>query len=174
MSVPLSQTKRALIELLRRVPYFSGFTDAELRSLIDQGYRQVMAPKQIICQEDDLGDSFYIVLSGVVEVISARTGMYIATLQEGDFFGEIALLTGTPRTATVRTVVDTKLFVLDREHLQNLLLEHPDLAEQIAETLSERQHMLISLGVIKEEELVNSQETYLSLVRQHLNTVFGL
>jgi CRP-like cAMP-binding protein len=74
-------------------------------------------------------------------------------LHEGDFFGEISLLTGAPRTATVRSVSDVTLFVLNREHLGDVLKEHSNLTTQIATKLVERQQNLSSLGIVDLEKL---------------------
>jgi len=167
-------TKRALKDLLRRITYFEECSELELRSLIEQGYRQFVNSSDIICREGDAGDSFYIILAGSVEVLSLRTDRYIDTFNEGDFFGEIAVLTGTPRTATVRALQDTTLFIVDRDHLQKLLKSYPNLAEQIAQKLSERQQMLIDMNIINLEDLTKSGETPFMRIKKHLQTLFGL
>jgi CRP-like cAMP-binding protein len=174
MTFPLSQTKQMIVELVKQMPYFEQFSDVELRALVNQGHRQIVDPNQIICHEDDPGDAFYIVLSGAVQVISPRTGKYIATLNPGDIFGEIALLTGTPRTATVRAATATKLFVLDRDHLQMLLENHQDLAVYLAQKLSERQQTLINLGVITAADLTHPRENTFKLVRDRIYQLFGV
>jgi len=165
---------RTLPNLLRRVTYFEKCTDNELLALITNGYRKTFAPDIIVCQEDEPSDCFYIILSGSVEVISRRVEKSIATLHEGDFFGEVSLLTGTPRTATVQTLTETILFVVDRLQLQRLLFNHKNLAEQIAIQLSERQQNLISMGLLNEEDLKKSGETALMWVRRRLNLIFGV
>lgn len=169
-----SFSNHTLRDLLRRVTYFEKCTDSELLALIANGYRQTFPPNYIVCKEDEPSDCFYIILSGTVEVISKRAEKYIATLHEGDFFGEISLLTGTPRTATVQTFNETILFVVDRLQLQRLLFNHKNLAEQIALTLSERQQTLISLGLLNEDDLKKSGETALMWVRRRLNLLFGV
>lgn len=167
-------SKRALRDLLRRITYFEQCSDLELRSLIEQGYRQSVNASEIICREGDLGNSLYIVLAGSVEVVSLRTGQFIYTFNEGDFFGEIAVLTGTTRTATVRALQDTTLFVVDHDHLQKLLKNHPNLAEQIALKLSERQQILIEMGLINADDLNKSGETPFIWIKRHLQTLFRL
>lgn len=166
--------KRALRDLLRRITYFEQCNDLELRSLIEQGYRKYASPQEIICREGEIGNSLYIVLSGTVEVVSLRTGQYIYTFKEGDFFGEIAVLTGTPRTATVRALEESILFVVDHNHLQKLLKSHPNLAEQIAQKLTERQQILIDMGLMNPDDLQKTGETPLVWVKKHLQTLFGL
>jgi potassium-dependent mechanosensitive channel len=169
-----SVTKRSLRDLLRRVSYFERCTDTELLAVIASGYREHFSLGQVICKQDDPSDSFYIILSGSVEIISERTNTQLATLQHGDFFGEIALLTGTPRTATVKALSDTTLFVIGQQQLQKLLTEHKELGEQIALKLSERQQILIDMGLLNAEELRKSESAAITWVRNRLNTIFGI
>ncbi|PZO44609.1 MAG: hypothetical protein DCF19_02365 [Pseudanabaena frigida] len=179
ISSPLNTTSdvstRNLRDLLRRTSYFERCTEVELFALIARGYRKHFDIGEVICQENDPSEEFYIILAGAVEVFSEKNNQAIATLGEGDFFGEISLLTGTPRTATVRALApDTVLFVVERQQLQKLLSEHRELGEQIALKLSERQQVLISLGLLNEEELQRSQYAALSWVRDRLNILFGI
>jgi CRP-like cAMP-binding protein len=148
-----------------------GMSRLELRRLIEYGYRQLFPTGQIVCQENDPGDSFYIILSGSVEVFSQRTEKYIATLHAGEFFGEMSLLLGTPRSATVRTLEDSILFVVCHNDLQQLLVEHQDLADEIAQKLSERQQVLRNLGLLDEGA---SEETPFIRIRKQIQTLFGI
>jgi CRP-like cAMP-binding protein len=157
---------------LRRVSYFEKCSDLELRELIEYGYRQLFPSDQIVCWENEPGESFYLILSGSVEVFSQRTEKYIATLHAGEFFGEISLLMGTPRTASVRTLENTILFVVDRNDLQNLLVNHPSLADQIAQKLSERRDSLQNLGLLA--DTTDLQETALEKIRKQINIIFGI
>ncbi|WP_373534416.1 cyclic nucleotide-binding domain-containing protein [Microcoleus sp.] len=160
-----------LRDLLRRVTYFEQCTDLELRQLIEYGYRQMFPAGQIVCKENAPGDSFYIILSGAVEVLSQKTDQYIATLHEGEFFGEISLLLGTPRTATVKTSEDSILFVVERHDLQKLLIEQPNLADQIARKLSERQQALRDLGLLYGDSL--EQAPFIK-IRKRIQVLFGI
>ena len=130
---------------------------------------------EIICKENEPGEEFYIILSGSVEISSGRNKQAITTLGQGDFFGEISLLTGTPRIASVRSeTFDTVLFIVERQQLAKLLSKYKELGEQIALKLAERKQILISLGLLNEEELQKSQYTALSWVRNRLNAIFGI
>ncbi|MEG4346703.1 mechanosensitive ion channel [Microcoleus sp. A003_D6] len=160
-----------LRDLLRRVTYFEQCTDLELRQLIEYGYRQLFPAGQVVCKENDPGDSFYIILSGTVEVLSQKADQYIATLHEGEFFGEISLLLGTPRTATVKTSEDAILFVVERHDLQKLLIEQPNLADQIARKLSERQQALRDLGLLDNDSL---GQTPFIKIRKRIQVLFGI
>ena len=168
---PKSPNNWTLRDLLRRVTYFEQCTDLELRQLIEYGYRQLFPAGQIVCKENDPGDSFYIILSGAVEVLSEKADQYIATLHEGEFFGEISLLLGTPRTATVKTREDAILFVVERHDLQKLLVEQPNLADQIAQKLSERQQALRDLGLLDDDSL---DHTPFIKIRKRIQVLFGI
>ncbi|MEG3862488.1 cyclic nucleotide-binding domain-containing protein [Microcoleus sp. herbarium12] len=170
-SGPKSPNNWTLRDLLRRVTYFEQCTDLELRQLIEYGYRQLFPAGQIVCKENDPGDSFYIILSGAVEVLSQKADQYIATLHEGEFFGEISLLLGTPRTATVKTREDAILFVVERHDLQKLLIEQPNLADQIAQKLSERQQALRDLGLLDDDSL---DHTPFIKIRKRIQVLFGI
>ncbi len=171
-TISKSPNNWTLRDLLRRVSYFEKCSDLELRELIEYGYRQLFPSDQVICWENEPGESCYLILSGSVEVFSQRTDKYIATLHDGEFFGEISLLMGTPRTASVRTLEDTILFVVDRNDLQNLLVNHPSLADQIAQKLSERRDSLRNLGLLADE--TDLQETALERIRKQINIIFGI
>jgi len=108
-----------LRDLLRKVSYFQQCGDIELRQVIEKGYRKKLASGEIICRENESGDSFYIILSGVVEVFVESISQQVALRRAGEFIGEMSLLMGTPRTATLRTLEETILFVVDRDNLQS-------------------------------------------------------
>lgn len=161
-----------LRDLLRRVAYFEHCSELELRQLIEYGYRQLFPAHQVICRENDPGDSFYIILTGCVEVFSQRANQYIATLHAGEFFGEMSLLLGMPRSATVRTLVESTLFIVDRRDLQKLLVNHQELADQIAHKLAERQQVLREMGLSTEGGLPS--DTPFFWMRRQIQTLFGI
>lgn len=159
-----------LRELLRRISYFERCSDMELLQLIEYGYRQLFPAEQVVCEEGSPGDSFYIILKGSVEIFSRRVEQYIATLNEGEFFGEMSLLMGIPRSATVRTLEDSVLFIIERKDLQRLLEHHPGLADQIAHKLLERQQTLQDMGILS----ALSEDSPLERIRRRLQTLFGI
>lgn len=168
----------ALRDLLRKVSYFENFTDLEMLRLIEKGYRQLMNSQKFVFREDDPGDSFHIILSGSVEIIAEKTNKQLRILYAGDFFGELALLMGIPRTASVRTLENTTLFVVSRNGFQKLLASYPRLGDQIAEKLVERkqeliqrQQMLRELGLLDETDLENNPMVW---IRNRMKTLFGV
>jgi CRP-like cAMP-binding protein len=78
-------------------------------------------------RQDDPGDRFYIIERGMVTV--SKNGRRVATLEGGDFFGEIALLREIPRTATVTARKDTRLYALERHDFLEAVTGHPQSAE---------------------------------------------
>lgn len=147
------KTEPSLADLLRNISCFSRCSNAELQMLIELGNRQFYGVGEIICSEGDPGDAFYIVLEGSVEVRSEHLNQILATLYEGEFFGEIAVLTGMPRSATVRALEETVLFVVHRSAVQRLLQAQPQLAEDIAHELAARQQVLQELGLVNSQEI---------------------
>lgn len=171
-SISKHPTTSTLSELLRKVCYFEQLNDIELRQIIEEGYRKSLEADEIVCRENDPGDSFYIILSGSVEVFVESIGKQVAIRQAGEFIGEMSLLMGTPRTATLRTLEKTTLFVVDRGNLQNLLKKHQGLADTISEELSKRQETLERLGI--KLESADKQETPFVQIRKRIQCLFGI
>jgi len=109
-----------------------------------------LAGREIVHQNDP-GDQFYIIVRGRVEVWrnDESTGEHtcMAVLQDGDYFGEITLITGFPRTATVRTTTVCTCISIGRGQFERLIDKYPDLRRELSETAKQR--MLESTGAIR-------------------------
>jgi len=165
-------------DLLMQVTYFENFTDVELRKLIEVGYRKRLKPLDFLFHEGDAGDTFYIILSGSVEVFVEKINKHLTTLKAGKFFGELALMLGIPRTASVRAIEDSILFAIHKKGFEKILHENPELAEVIVqelgkhqEELSERQNELRELGLVDAEE---DDKNPVVWVRNRLKNLFNL
>ncbi|MGL5061614.1 MAG: mechanosensitive ion channel domain-containing protein [Microcoleus sp.] len=170
--------KSSLSGLLRQVKYFENLNDIELRQLIEVGCRQRLRSQEFLFRENDPGDAFYIILSGSVEVFVEAIDKHLTNLEAGKFFGELSLMLGIPRTASVRAVEDTVLFAIHSKGFQKILTERPDLAEQIIqeiakhqEELRERQQQLRELGLVDAAE---NDQNPVEWVRKRLKELFGL
>jgi CRP/FNR family transcriptional regulator, cyclic AMP receptor protein len=121
---------------LQRVPLFSGFNEDELRRVAELS-KIVEAPVEtVITQIGEAGDSFFIIIDGMATV---RTTVGAGgQLQPGDFFGEMSLLDGEPRSATIVAATDLRLLFVDRSHFWRLLDGSPDLMRRILTILSRR------------------------------------
>lgn len=129
-------SRDARIRHLQRVPLFSGFTETELRRIADLT-RIVEAPAgTAITQIGQPGDSFFVIIDGTVAV---QTPVGVGSqLQPGDWFGEMSLLDGEPRSATIVATTAVRLLVVDRAHFWRLLDETPDLVRTMLKILSRR------------------------------------
>ena len=121
---------------LQRVPLFSGFNEDDLRRVAELS-RIVEAPVgTVITQIGDAGESFFVIIDGMAGV---RTPVGPGSeLHPGDFFGEMSLLDGEPRSATIVATTDLRLLVVDRTHFWRLLDETPELIRRILTILSRR------------------------------------
>ncbi|MFG3818747.1 cyclic nucleotide-binding domain-containing protein [Limnothrix redekei] len=174
-----SETRSSLLtESLKRVHYFSHLNDLDLRRVIECGYRQRLKPDEILFREGDPGNSFYIVLSGSVKVFVAELDKHLTDLAAGSFFGELALMLGIPRTATVSANEETLLFAINQQGFTELLRKHPPIAEVIVRELSvrqeelrDRQAQLRALGLIAADE---DDSNPVQWVRKRIARLFDL
>lgn len=121
---------------LRRVPLFSGFAEDELRRVA--GISRILeAPAgTVLTRIGTPGESFFVMIDGKAAV---QTQIGVGDpLQPGYFFGEMSLLDGEPRSATITAMTDVRLLVVERSHFWRLLDETPELTRQILMVLSRR------------------------------------
>ena len=141
MSVVVNETEQ-LVQFLKNVKLFAELSSDSLAKLGKCLKTAEFPPAEVIVREGAPGVSMYIVKSGLVEVRKKdpATGIdfLVAQLSEGSAFGEMSLLTGKPRTATVTTVQPTVVFTLTRADFRNLLTTHPEISLGLARILAER------------------------------------
>ena len=126
----------ARIRHLQRVPLFSGFNEKELRRVAELARIVDIPAGTAVTQIGEPGNSFFVIIDGTVAVRTpVGTG---AQLQPGEFFGEMSLLDGEPRSATIAAMTDLRLLVVDRSHFWRLLDETPDLIRGMLTILSRR------------------------------------
>lgn len=126
---------------LHHIKLFQGLSNVEFAKILGKlDQRKLPAGVALFRQGDD-GDSMYIIARGKVELFAERpdgTSQPIALLGEGDTIGEMALLTGEPRSASAIAALETKLFVMDMETFQSLIAEHPAISSYFIQVLSQR------------------------------------
>ena len=126
-------------DVIQKVPFFKGASDELTREIALLMRPVVYTPGDYVFRAGEPGREMYFISRGRLEVI-ARDGTTVFTsLTDGDFFGEIALLLGQPRTASVRAVDYCDLYALDKEMFDRVLGNHPDFAEHIKAMTRERQ-----------------------------------
>ncbi len=128
------------VELLRRVPLFSGIEPAKLKLLAYTSEVVTYNPGQVLFRMGDAGDAAYVIIQGAAEVsVSTDAGdIPVAQLKDGDFLGEIAILCDTPRTATVTARSELKTLRIRKEPFFELLRQFPEMAIEMTRLLAER------------------------------------
>src|SRR5262245_21006258 len=122
--------------LLANVPLFERCSRRDLARIAAIAHETDFPPATAVVTEGEVGSEMFIVLEGEVDV--RRGGRKLATLRQGDFFGEIALITGSARTATVTTGTRLRALVISRDDFRKLLYDSPALQLQLLQEVGER------------------------------------
>jgi voltage-gated potassium channel len=125
-------------DLLAKVPVLKDAGPEVLRDLVVALRPAVYLPGDLICTWGSQGDEMYFIVHGAVEVLDQH-GKALARLHDGDFFGEVALLTNSPRNATARAEAFCDLYVLDRATFERVAAQHPLFHASIDEKARARQ-----------------------------------
>ena len=120
---------------LERTPLFAGLDREHLEDVLSVGQRVSYQPGQAIVERGDPGDAMYVVVSGAAEV---DVGGRYHRLERGDFFGEMAVLAGKPREATVKAVEPLEALRIPADEFQTFLLASPQIAVGMLKSLVER------------------------------------
>jgi small-conductance mechanosensitive channel len=130
-----------IADRLSAVDVFSPLSTEELRQLATATVGHVFAPGETLIRAGEEGSSMFVVHSGRVAVqVPDRSGpRIVAVLTEGNFFGEMALFTGEPRTANVVAMEETEVLEIGHDAMKHLFDTNPGLAESISWTIAERQ-----------------------------------
>ena len=143
-----------IVEHLNRIPIFAPLSDEEIERLANASTSRVYAPGEAIVRAGQVGNSMFVIISGSVKVQITENDYQktVNTLAEDDFFGEMSLLTGEPRSASVIAIVETEVLRIDKNGLKPILEANPELVGVISELIEERKMALIK-EVAKTEEL---------------------
>lgn len=125
---------------LSAVDIFAPLSSDELNALAIDAKGRVFAPGETIIRAGDNGSSMFVVHHGSVDIRVESNGMQrtIKRLNEGDFFGEMALFTGEPRTANVVAAEETEVLEIGHDAMKNLFDTNPNLVESLSLTITER------------------------------------
>ena len=149
------------ISSLKNTELFKAFDNEDLEKLSDKLKERVYPPNTAIVREGASGDAMFIIKNGKVEIRKKEqtlgVDLTIATLGSGACFGEMALLTGKLRSATVMAVQATEVFVLEKKDFDALLIKHPPMsmalnkivAERIEEMNTQKSMGVVSLNTLR-------------------------
>lgn len=167
----------SLSQVLKSSEYFGSLNELEIRQLVEIGQLQSLIPGEVLFREKDAADGFYIVISGLVEVYTEKLERVLASLGPGSFFGELALMLGIPRTASVKAKEKSLLFVVRFPQFEQLLQNNPSFREAIINALGEHQEELIRRKQeLSEKGLLALEEedsNIMNWVRRRLQQLFG-
>ncbi|GAB4291013.1 MAG: Crp/Fnr family transcriptional regulator [Ignavibacteriaceae bacterium] len=129
------------IDFLRNVPIFSDLDTEALNKISGLGTVQTYKKNSLILSEEDAGTTLFVIIEGKVKI--SRTSkddkeVILSILNESDFFGEMALLDGMNRSASVTALEDSRLFIIQRADFLNLLREHPEVSIALLRELTQR------------------------------------
>ncbi len=136
MILAVALRRDAKIELLKRAPLFQGCSKSELRALARSADELDLRQGTVITREGRPGREFFVLISGTASV--TKNGEQVAELGAGDWFGEIALLTDTPRTATVTATSPVDVLVVTDRSFRTVVETMPSIALKILSSVSAR------------------------------------
>jgi CRP-like cAMP-binding protein len=128
--------KDAKVELIKQVPLFEDCSKAELRQIAETADEVDVPAGTLLTKEGASGKEFVVIIDGAAEV--RRRGRKINELGSGDFLGEIALVSGAPRTATVKTTEPTRALVLTAQAFRSLMRRVPSIQLKVLAALARR------------------------------------
>src|SRR5258705_804562 len=130
-----------LADTIRSIPIVSGLSGEDVAKVLGKMEEISCRAVATIFSQGDQGDAFYLIQAGAVQVLlesGAEKSEVVAILGPRDWFGEMALLSGEPRSATINTVKETALWRLSRDAWDELIEKHPTWLLQFCATLSKR------------------------------------
>ena len=145
--------ERVLDNLLAASALFQTFSPGERHKILEAVTLEEFPAETVVIEEGAPGECLYMIKSGEVEVFargSQKEKVILATLKEGDYFGEISLITGRPRTASVRTLHPAELVRLGKEDFDRIVALHPETLKVLEDSLQARlESKLRMLGVFR-------------------------
>jgi CRP-like cAMP-binding protein len=177
--VPRAQDDQAeALSILRGEPLFDCLSDEQLDHLVKQARLNIFGRGEPVIEEGSPGDSMFVLLRGAAKVSISKNGssIQVATLNAGDCFGEMSLLTGEPRSATVRADADCYVMEIGKPVMGEVLRDAPDCLVLLSDLLAQRK--METEGILKEvsrtDEHVLKQRQYSATFLNRLRTFFQL
>jgi small-conductance mechanosensitive channel/CRP-like cAMP-binding protein len=161
------------VEHLNRVSIFAPLSEEEIERLANASTSRTYAPGEAIVRRGQEGTSMFVIISGGVKVQIPEKNYQktINTLKEFDYFGEMSLLTGEPRTATVIATEETEVLRIDKNGLKPIFEHNPSLVASITEMIEERRALLRQQA---EAEALEQQDETRKGVMKSIRKFFGL
>ncbi|MFL5736200.1 MAG: cyclic nucleotide-binding domain-containing protein [Actinomycetota bacterium] len=126
------------VALLEKVPLFNGLSRRHLRRIAGLADEAQFPAGKVIVQTGSRGNAFYVIVEGTAKVVAGYSSRTLARLGPGEFFGELALLDGGPRTASVVAVEPMTAIRIQRAQFRKMLRSEPEVGLKILEELAGR------------------------------------
>jgi len=136
--------KLSVVEHLKEIDIFRPLTDEDIELIADSCEMKSFNTEDMIIQRNNTDTSLYIISSGVVSVLGTDDWgrfMEIARLGTSDCFGEMSLLTGEPRSASIKALTSVEAISVPKEALEPVLQAKPELSDKLAHVMADRRHM---------------------------------
>jgi CRP/FNR family transcriptional regulator, cyclic AMP receptor protein len=130
-----------MINIFRKIPLFSSLKDEELEAIARVSVVKNCLKDSLILVEDEEGDALFIIRKGKVKVTSfSETGkeVILCILGDGDFFGDMSLLDGKPRSASVVAIEESLVYIIRRVDFNRIIDKHPNIARKLLKELTSR------------------------------------
>jgi CRP-like cAMP-binding protein len=148
--------EESVFNLLRDIPLFDELSGGELSAVKSILHRREYDPGEVLFHQGNPGVGMYIIQEGTIEIVYEPTSDTLAELSDGDFFGELALLNETPRSATAVAQTEAVLYGLFRPDLLGLVKRDPSLGVEI----------LLRMSQVISERLIQTNEQVQDLREQ--------
>lgn len=134
----------AIQEEFRAIDFLAVLDASALRLLAEQAHKRVYLPGELVVREGEPGEELFVIMEGEADVVinAGDQTTPVATLKAGQFFGEMSLLTGAPRSATVQAKSQLTVTVIGKNAMSPVLAGNPGLADQFGTILTARQSAL--------------------------------
>ncbi len=141
-SLQLTANQLIMIEILKNIPFFSTLSEDDLNKIAENVKMEYFPKEHVIFNEGDPGEIMYVIKRGQVQVI--RGDAVIATLEDGAFFGEMALVSDEPRNATIKTVTELEVMTITKADFKHLMENNAGIAMTVSYEVVKRANTLPS------------------------------
>ena len=166
------QLSMQIIALLENVPLLTPLSNEDLKKIADEATIQDYGIGETIVRQGEAGSSLYIILSGACDILLETDGRMtkkVASINKGDFFGEMSLLTGETRSATVKALENATVIRVDKTLFSEIIASNPNIPEQIGSIMAQRQQDLTA-----EANKIEGQSTTQIKLIYKIKSFFGI
>ncbi len=177
-ALPIQEDQAEAVSILRGERLFDCLSEEQLNRVVGEAHLKLFGRGEPVIEEGSAGDSMFVMLRGAANVFVSKNGskIQVAKLGAGDCFGEMSLLTGEPRSATVRADGDCYVMEIGKPVMAEVLRDAPSCLEKLSELLAQRK--METEGVLKEagrsDEHAIKERQYTATFLNRLRTFFQL